>query len=77
VTGSIVVLLAGAAGIAQAALLRRAGRLGPRPAGLFLRLLLVGAVLVAAARADLLAAGVAGWGIGFAAGVLVLAGRSR
>lgn len=73
----IVALLAGAAGVVQAALLRRAAHLGPRPVGVFARLLLVGVVLVAAAAVGRLPAGAAGWGIGFAACTCILAWRSR
>jgi hypothetical protein len=75
--GWIVVLGAGAAGLAQAVLLRRAARRGSRPAGVYVRLLLVAGVLVAAAATGRLAAGTIGWGTGFAAGALVVVWRWR
>ena len=76
--GLVVAFLAAAAGVAQAALLRRAAaRRGPHPLQFAVRLLLVALVLSAAAQSGWLAAAVAGWAIGFAGSVLVLAGRAR
>lgn len=72
----IVALLAGAAGVGQAVLLRRAAHRGPGLAGLFARLMLVGAALVVAAASGALSAGVMGWGVGFAVSCLVLTRRS-
>ena len=77
VTGLIVVLCAGAAGIGQAVLLRRAALLGPRPTGALMRVGLVAAVLSAAALAGWLAAGVVGWGTGFAGSAIAMACRAR
>ncbi len=66
-----------AAGTAQAGLLARTARRGHRPLPLLARLLLVGAVLFAAARAGHLASATAGWLVGFVAAGLVLHGRLR
>ncbi len=76
-TGAIVALLAATTGVAEAVLLGRGARLGVRPLATLLRLLLVAAVLVAAALSGALAAGVAGWGTGYAGGVIILAWRWR
>lgn len=75
--GWLAVLLGGAAAVVQARSLRRAADVGPRPAAMFARLLLVGTALCLATAAGQLAAGVAGWGIGLAVSVVVLGGRPR
>jgi hypothetical protein len=70
-------LLGGVAtGAAQAGLLRRASRVGPGLTSLLVRLLLVGAVLLLAARAGHLAQGAVGWMAGFAASGLLLHRRA-
>jgi len=60
-------LSAAAVGAVQARSLGTTARSGPHPLGLILRLSLVTAVLVLAARADQLWFGAAGWALGFAA----------
>jgi hypothetical protein len=70
-------LAGAAAGAVQARLLARAARNGPGPFGFAARLLLVGAVLVAAARAGALAPAAATWFAGFATTGLVLHRRLR
>jgi hypothetical protein len=68
---------AAAGGLAQPALLARAARLGIGPLGGVLRVLVVGALLLAAAGAGHLLAGVAGWAAGFGVGTSVLLRRAR
>ena len=76
-TGWVVAVGAAAVGTVHAVLLRRAIRLGPNPAGLFGRLLLIAALLVVAARSGWLVTGAVSWGAGFAGGAAVLAWRWR
>lgn len=64
-------LAGAAAGVAQAVLLGRAVRAGAGPFGFLLRLLLVGAVLVASAPLGQLPAAAAGWAIGLVSGGVV------
>lgn len=71
-TGWLSALCGAAAGAAQAGLLARTARRGPHPALLLVRLGLVGAVLLLAARAGHLGPGAAGWLAGLTvAGVMV------
>jgi hypothetical protein len=60
------------AGMAQARLLARSARSRTGAVSIFARLLLVGAVLLPAARAGHLASGTAGWMAGFAAAGVLL-----
>lgn len=76
-TGWLFLLGGGAAGAAQAGLLARAVRAGAGPASLLARLSLAGAVLLVAARSRELAAGVAGWGAGYAIAGALLVRRFR
>lgn len=76
-TAGIVAIAAAATGVLHAVLLRRAARLGPRPAEALGRLLVVGALLGLAAASGRLAAGAVGWGAGFVGGAVVLAWRWR
>jgi len=65
------------AGLAQAGLLFFAARRGPGPASALTRLLLVGALLLLAARSGHLLFGAVGWIVGFASTALVLQQRLR
>jgi hypothetical protein len=74
-TGWLFALLGAAAGVAQAGLLARSPQGRANPLAFLARFVLVGAVLVLAARAGSLAAATAGWLAGFvAAGAVALRG---
>jgi hypothetical protein len=64
--------LGAAAGVAQSALLRRGAGAAPSPFGPLLRMLGVGAALLAGALAGQLWAAVAGWSLAFALTTVLL-----
>lgn len=64
-------------GLLQAMLLARSTRQGPDPLSFFLRLLLVGTLLLGAARAAQLGPTAAAWAAGFASGTMRIARRRR
>jgi hypothetical protein len=76
-TALVYGLGAAVGGAAQAALLARAARTGLDPLGALLRAVLAVAVLLAAARAGHLLAGVAGWAAGFGASSCFVLRRRR
>ncbi len=76
-SGLLFALGGATAGVAQAGDIARSARRGPRTLAGVARLMLVGAVLFVAARSGGLALAAVGWGIGFAAAVVVLRRRLR
>jgi hypothetical protein len=70
--GWLFALSGAAAGAAQAGLLGRAAGASPSPLGVLLRLFIVAAVLVVAARGGYIAAGTAGWATGFLLGAVLV-----
>lgn len=76
-SGLIFAVVAAVCGVAQAELLGRAAQRGPAPLGLLLRLGLVAAVLLLAAREGQLALAAGGWLAGFASAALVVYRRLR
>lgn len=68
--GPIYAIAAAVSGAAQAQLLGQAARRGPSPLGLLVRIGVVAAVLVVAARDDQLVLAASGWLTGFTATAL-------
>jgi hypothetical protein len=66
-----------AVGAMQAGLLERSVRRGPGPVGLFVRLGMVAAVLVVAARFGHLVPGATGWFAGFLTATMIVSRRLR
>ena len=75
--GWVFTLGGAAAGTAQAGLLERASRNGPTLVSIVARLLLVGGVLLLAARSGHLAPGTGGWMAGFTGTGMLLHRRLR
>jgi len=73
----LVTFAAASAGAVQAASLARSARSHPSPLAPFARLMLVGAVLLVAARSGHVALGAAGWLVGFALSVALFYRRLR